>query len=135
VLAPTDFVAAPTTSVPPALAKGEWPLSDRRLQLYERALRSDPHNHFLLLDLAREYGRHRRLADADRTLERLLELYPASANIRLQAAEACESIGLPEQALDHYDRALALDPTHPAVAKIKAHISRLTNKLGSSAAR
>jgi len=122
VLAPVDSFTAPA----PALPKGEWPLSDHRLELYERALGNDPRNHFLLLDLAREYGRHRRLADADRTLSRLLELYPTSANIRLRVAEACESIGLTEQALNHYRSVLTLDPSHPAAATIKAHLVRLT---------
>lgn len=106
-------------------AKGESPLSDLRLKLYERALARDPRNHFLLLDLAREYGRHRRVAEADQVLRRLVELYPASALIRSQAATSYAAIGLTQRAIEHYRCSLRMDPTQPDAAEIREKLAGL----------
>jgi tetratricopeptide (TPR) repeat protein len=120
----------PYYASPPALAalrtKGELPLSDLRLKLYERARCRDPRNHFLLLDLAQEYGRHRRLAEADQMLRRLLELYPTSALIRSQAAAAYAAVGLTQRAIEHYRCSLRMAPDQPAAAAVRQELTRIT---------
>jgi tetratricopeptide (TPR) repeat protein len=98
-----------------------------RLKLYERALSRDPRNHFLLLDLAREYGRHRRIAEADQMLRRLVEHYPASAQVRSQAATAYAAVGLTQRAIEHYRGSLRLDPAQPDAAEIRRELARLTS--------
>lgn len=133
LLSPTDSFRVTPRRVTPALTKGEPPLSDLRLKLYERALRNDPRNHFLLLDLAREYGRHRRLADADQILRQLLELYPTSALIRSQAAAAYATIGLTQRAIEHYRSSLRMDPDQPDADPIRHELSRLTAGLRNPA--
>lgn len=125
MLTSTDSFAVTSPSVAPVLPKGEPPLSDLRLKLYERALSRDPRNHFLLLDLAREYGRHRRLAEADQILRRLLELYPASARIRVQAATTYATIGLTPRAIEQYRSSLRMDPDQPEAPAIRQAIARL----------
>jgi len=93
-----------------------------RMHLYERAQRRDPNNHFLLLDLAREYGLHRRLIQAHQTLRQILRLYPQSARVRSMVADAYLQIGLPQQAREQYQQALRLDPDHPEAARIRAEL-------------
>lgn len=135
MLTATDSARVTPLHVAPALTKGELPLSDLRLKLYERALRSDPRNHFLLLDLAREYGRHSRLAEADQILRRLLELYPQSALIRTQAAEAYATIGLTHSAIEHFRSSLRLDPDQPEANTIRHELARLTVGLHNPAVK
>jgi tetratricopeptide (TPR) repeat protein len=104
---------------------GEWPPSDARIRLYERALRRDPLNHLLLIDLAGEYGRHRRLVDADGMLQRVIELYPQSARVRAQVAASYTKIGLPRQAIEQYRQSLELDPLQPSAAVIMNELAKL----------
>jgi tetratricopeptide (TPR) repeat protein len=133
-LASIDSFRVTPPNVAPALAKGEPQLSDLQLKLYERALARDPRNHFLLLDLAREYGRHRRVIDAECTLRRLVELYPESAQICAQAAAAFVDVGLPLQAIEQFRRSLEIAPDQPDAAAINGHLARLTAALCNPAA-
>lgn len=95
------------------------------MRLYELALRRDPNNHLLLIDLAREYGLHEQLLDADQTLLRVIELYPRSAKVRSMVAASYAMVGLPQQAIQHYRLALELDPLHPESAAIRAELTAL----------
>jgi len=95
------------------------------MRLYELALRRDPSNHFLLIDLAREYGLHEQLLDADQTLLRVIELYPRSAKVRSMVAASYAMVGLPQQAIQHYRLALELDPLHPESTAIRAELASL----------
>lgn len=135
MLAAPDSFRAAVSNAAPALTKGEPPLSDLRLKLYERALARDPRNHFLLLDLAREYGRHLRIVDAQRMLERLLELYPTSALIRTQAAAAYAAVGLPLRAIEQFRCSLRIDPHQPDAPTIRKIITRLGDQLSHHAVR
>jgi tetratricopeptide (TPR) repeat protein len=103
----------------------EWPPSDAKIKLYERALDRDPRNHFLLLDLAGEYGQHRRELDVRRTLERVAELFPASAMMHARVASAYAKAHLPQQAIEHYRRSLEIDPQQAAAGDIMLEISSL----------
>jgi Flp pilus assembly protein TadD len=105
-------------------------VDDSLIKLYEQARRRDPHNHFLLIDLAREYGVHLRLFDADRVLLRVLELYPRNARIRSMVAATYAMVGCPLQAIAHYRLALDLDPQHPESAAIRARLSSLKEMCG-----
>jgi len=106
-------------------------VGDPRIRLYERALCRDPRNHFLLIDLAREYARHQRLFDADKMLLRILELYPRNAKIRSMVAATYAMAGCPQQAIQHYRTVLDLDPQHPESAAILAELSSLCGKFGN----
>jgi Tfp pilus assembly protein PilF len=81
-----------------------------RMKLYERALDRDPINHLLLLDLAREYGRHGRLTEARCMLRRVVRLYPESARIRSMVAAVYGQVGLLQLAREQYEAALLIDP-------------------------
>jgi tetratricopeptide (TPR) repeat protein len=98
---------------------------EQTIALYEQALRRDPKNHFLLIDLARAYGLRYRLADAEMILDRVLRLYPRSAKVRSMAAATYAMIQRPASAIEHYRRALELDPQHPESAIILTELARL----------
>jgi len=108
----------------------EWPPSDARIKLYERALGRDPRNHFLLLDLAAEYARHRRTRDVRRTLEQVVELFPASVMIHSRVAAAYAAAGLPQPAIHHYRRSLEIDPQQGGADAIMNEIGRLNRQAG-----
>jgi tetratricopeptide (TPR) repeat protein len=95
------------------------------MRLYELALRRDPDNHFLLIDLAREYGLHNQLHNADQKLSRVIELYPHSAKVRSMVAASYAMIGLPQQAIEHYRLALELEPLHPESTAIRTELELL----------
>jgi len=82
----------------------------------------------LLIDLAREYGLHGRLLNADQTLLRVIELYPQSAKVRTMVAASFAMVGLPQQAIQHYRLALELDPLHPESMAIRAELASLTRQ-------
>jgi Tfp pilus assembly protein PilF len=98
---------------------------EQTISLYEQALRRDPKNHLLLIDLARAYGLRYRLEEAEQLLERVLRLFPRSARVRSMVASSFSMIHRPGQAIDHYRRALELDPQHPESAAIFAELSTL----------
>lgn len=109
----------------------EWPTSDSRIKLYERALGRDSRNHLLLLDLADEYARHRRTGDVCRTLERVARLFPTSAMIHLRVATVYAAAKLPQFAIDHYRRSLEIDPHQAGADDILKEIVRLNERLGA----
>jgi Tfp pilus assembly protein PilF len=98
---------------------------EQTISLYEQALRRDPKNHLLLIDLARAYGLRYRLPEAEQMLDRALRLYPKSGKVRSMVAASFVMIGRPAQAIEHYRRALELDPQHPESASIYAELTTL----------
>jgi tetratricopeptide (TPR) repeat protein len=98
---------------------------EQTIALYEQALRRDPKNHFLLIDLARAYGLRYRLDEAETMLDRVLRLYPRSAKVRSMAAATFAMIQRPAKAIEHYRHALELDHQHPESAAIHTELARL----------
>ncbi len=98
---------------------------EQTISLYEQALCRDPKNHLLLIDLARAYGLRYRLPEAEQMLDRALRLYPRSAKVRSMVAATYAMISRPAQAIEHYRRALELDPQHPESAAILAELATL----------
>lgn len=96
------------------------------IALYERALDRDSENHLLILDLARAYAVARRSADAQVMLRRVLTLYPASALVRAKAAQIYARLRCPQEALDHYHKAVELNPRLGDESEVRAAIAALS---------
>jgi hypothetical protein len=124
----TSFRAARHDRSPDADA-GEWPPSDVRIKLYERALSRDSTNHLLLLDLASEYARHRRTGDVCRMLERAAGLFPSSAMVQLRVAEGYAAANLPQLAIDYYRRSMEINPHQAGADDIMNELARLNEQV------
>lgn len=107
----------------------EWPPSDARIKLYERALGRDSRNHLLLLDLAAEYARHGRSGDVRRTLEQVTSLFPTSAMIQMRVATMYTAANLPQLAIDHYRRSLEINPHQAGADDIMNELARLDERI------
>lgn len=107
----------------------EWPPSDARIKLYERALSRDSNNHLLLLDLASEYARHRRIEDVCRTLEQVAGLFPTSAMVQLRVAATYAAANLPQLAVNHYRRSLEINPHQSGADDIMNELARLDERV------
>jgi tetratricopeptide (TPR) repeat protein len=80
----------------------------KSVALLTEALRRDPNNHTILLNLAIAHGRTRNYQAAEKLLARVLELAPRSANVCHGVASAYLQIERPERALECYRRTLEL---------------------------
>ena len=80
------------------------------VRAYRQALARDPQNLQALGDLAAALGELGRLDDADRALDRALELAPERADLHLARAGLERRRGRPAAALAEADLALSLDP-------------------------
>jgi tetratricopeptide (TPR) repeat protein len=98
---------------------------EQTIALYEQALRRDPKNHLLLVDLARAYGLRYRFEEAEQMLDRVVRLYPRNAKVRSMVARSYSMISRPAQAIEHYERALELNPQHADVASDLVELSAL----------
>lgn len=93
-----------------------WALNQRykTIALLTEALRREPGNRSILVDLATAYGRQRHYAKAEELLERLLERGSGKASVYRQAAQTYALIDRPERALECYRRSLELSADHPS---------------------
>jgi tetratricopeptide (TPR) repeat protein len=89
---------------------------EQTIALYEQALRRDPKNHLLLIDLARAYGLRYRLEEAAQVLDRVVRLYPRNAKVRSMVARSYSMISRPAQAIEHFEKAQQLNPQHADAA-------------------
>jgi tetratricopeptide (TPR) repeat protein len=81
----------------------------RSIVLLTEALRRDPNNPEIILNLAAACGRQRNYEKAEALLARLLELAPRKASIHRRVAQAYAVIDRPERAVECYRRSLELN--------------------------
>jgi tetratricopeptide (TPR) repeat protein len=81
----------------------------RSIVLLTEALRRDPNNPEILVNLATALGKQRHYEKAESLLARLLELAPRKASIHRRVAQAYAAIDRPERALECYRQSLALN--------------------------
>ncbi len=98
-----------------AAAQEAWDrqLHERAINLYTEALRRDPTNTRVMVDLARAYGLRRNYAAAEKYLERAVSGAPKKAAVQCMVARTYSMIARPEKAADCYRRALELNPDSP----------------------
>ncbi|MEX2093855.1 MAG: sulfotransferase [Pirellulales bacterium] len=109
------------------LAQQAWARQqfDRAIALYDDSLRRDPTNPVLIVDLARAHGLRLHFQAAEELLERATRLAPQNTRVRCMIARSYNIIGRPEQAIEHYEQALALDPQHPETASTLTELTAL----------
>ncbi len=94
------------------VAEQAWALNQRykTITLLTEALRREPGNRTILMNLAAAYGRQRHYAKAEELLARLLDLGSQKASVYRQAAQTYALIDRPEKAIACYRRSLELAP-------------------------
>ena len=90
---------------------------DAALERYRRFTNSNLHNEYLYSEgvlnlVGYELLNNGRIEDALRVFRLNMEEYPASWNMFDSYGEACMKAGMKELAIESYERALALDPSH-----------------------
>ncbi len=81
----------------------------RSIVLLSEALRRDPNNPEILVNLATALGKQRHYEKAESLLVRLLELAPGKASIHRRVAQTYAAIDRPERAVEYYRRSLELN--------------------------
>jgi tetratricopeptide (TPR) repeat protein len=97
----------------------------RTVALLTEALRRDPNNHDVLINLATAHGRRREYEQAEKHLNRLVELAPRKASVLCKVAGTYALIDRPEQAVECYRRALALNSSSSATVTILLELAGL----------
>ncbi len=94
------------------VAEQTWALNQRykTIALLTEALRREPGNRTILMNLAAAYGRQRHYAKAEELLARLLDRGSQKASVYRQAAQTYALIDRPEKAMECYRRSLELAP-------------------------
>ena len=92
-------------------AKQAWGFNERykTISLLTEALRRDPANPEIILNLAMACGKQRDYERAEELLSRLLELAPRKASIFRRVAQTYAMIDRPEQAVTCYRKSLELN--------------------------
>ncbi len=78
----------------------------------EAALKADPKNAKLLIQLGNLYYDHRAYTKAITYYQHALEVEPRNVSVRTDLGTAYVYSGLPKQAVAEYQKALAIDPRH-----------------------
>jgi tetratricopeptide (TPR) repeat protein len=93
----------------------------KTVALLTEALRRDPDNHTIMLNLAVAHGRRRDYEHAEKLLARVLELAPRNADVCHRAGVAFLQIERPERAAECYRRALELssDPARKVITLLE----------------
>src|SRR5258705_6203539 len=89
------------------------------------ALRRDPKNPQILLNLATACGKQRYYKKAEQYLDRLLELKPNKASVHISVAQVYSSIDRHERAIECFRRALELNPDPAATLSALLDLARV----------
>lgn len=76
------------------------------------ALKTDPNNHEVLVQLGNLYYDHQVFAEAIDYYSRALAIRPNDVNVRTDLGTAFWYSGFPEKAVAEYEKSLAVDPKH-----------------------
>ena len=93
----------------------------KTVALLTEALRRDPDNYTIMLNLATAHGRRRNYEQAEKLLARVLELAPRNADVCHRAGVAFLQIERPERTAECYRRALELssDPARKVMTLLE----------------
>lgn len=101
---------------------------DEAAKLIEASAKQEPNNGNTLDSLGWVQFKQGRIAEAEKTLRRAVELNPFSAEVRRHLGEALLKLNRPEEAAEQWERALAFAfPDRPALEK---RLEELRLKLG-----
>ena len=81
----------------------------RSIVLLTEALRRDPSNTEILINLATAFGKQRQYEKAEELLARVLEFAPRKASMHRRVAQSYAEIDRPERAVESYRRSLELN--------------------------
>ena len=113
IVSPTTMAPAmPPITRPNVKNEASLVSFDSAVEPLEAALKSDPQNPKLLIELGNLYYDHRVYSTATAYYQRALKLNPRDVNARTDLGTAYAYSGLPEQAVAEYQKALAIDPRH-----------------------
>jgi cytochrome c-type biogenesis protein CcmH/NrfG len=113
ITSPTTTVpATPSVTLPRAANEASQASFDSAVEPLEIALKADPQNAKLLIELGNLYYDHHVYPTATAYYQRALQLNPRDVNARTDLGTAYAYSGLPKQAVAEYQRALAIDPRH-----------------------
>jgi len=110
---PTTRVSAtPSTTLPGASNGPPQASLDSVAAPLEAALKADPQNPKLLIELGNLYYDHHVYTTATAYYQRALQLSPRDVNARTDLGTAYAYSGLPKRAVAEYQKALAIEPGH-----------------------
>ena len=113
IMSPTTMVPATASVTLSGASNKASPASlDSAVAPLEAALKADPQNATLLIELGNLYYDHRVYSTATAYYQRALQLNPRDVNARTDLGTAYAYTGLPKQAVAEYQKALAIDPRH-----------------------
>lgn len=113
IMSPTKVVpATPSVTLPGAAKKAPLATLDSTVAPLEAALKAEPQNVKLLIELGNLYYDHHVYAKAIIHYQRALQLNPRDVRVRTDLGTAYVYSGRPKQAVAEYQQALAIDPRH-----------------------
>jgi tetratricopeptide (TPR) repeat protein len=102
---------------------------DEAIHYYELALKRDPTNAVLLVDVARAYGLRFRYADAERLVDRACDLHPNDAHLQLMLGRSYEMLKQFDRAIACYQRALKLEPASSEKPQTLFELAKMHERL------
>ena len=109
----TSVPASARASDPPSRASnGSLPAIDEIGAPLEAALKSDPGNTDLLIQLGNLYSDHRVYLKAIQYYKRALKINPQNVKVRTDLGTAYWYSGFPDKAVSEYNQSLSIDPSH-----------------------
>jgi cytochrome c-type biogenesis protein CcmH/NrfG len=113
IISPSSVVpATPSVTVPRASNEASPASFDSAAAPLEAALKADPQNATLLIELGNLYYDRHVYSTATAYYQRALQLNPRDVNVRTDLGTAYAYSGLSKQAVAEYQKALAIDPRH-----------------------
>ena len=113
IMSPTTMAPATPSITRPSASNEASPASlVSAAAPLEAALKADPQNAKLLIELGNLYYDHHVYSTATAYYQRALQLNPRDVNARTDLGTAYAYSGLPNQAVAEYQKALAIDPRH-----------------------
>jgi cytochrome c-type biogenesis protein CcmH/NrfG len=113
VISPTTTEpATPSVTLPRAANPASQASFDSAVEPLKTALKADPQNSKLLIELGNLYYDHHVYSTATVYYQRALQLNPRDVNARTDLGTAYAYSGLPKQAVAEYQKALAIDSRH-----------------------
>lgn len=97
----------------------------KAIALLTEALRREPKNPEILIELATIFGRQRHYKQAEELLSRVVELAPRKASTHARVAQAYALIERPERAIEFYRSSLEFQRDTPAVVSTLVELARL----------
>jgi cytochrome c-type biogenesis protein CcmH/NrfG len=113
IVSPSSKVPATLSATIPGASDKALPASfDSAAAPLEAALKTDPQNATLLIELGNLYYDHHVYSTATAYYQRALQVNPRDVNARTDLGTAYAYSGLPMRAVAEYQKALSIDPRH-----------------------